>query len=88
MKNYDGILILEPEDTYTSFGPDGENRLSIRGGMRPMYEATMVIAKRFSGELLCLKSRDRYENGYSQEELQETIDRCEGGFDKRVLLML
>jgi len=86
MKNYDGILILEPEDTYMSSGPKDEKRLSIRGGIRPVYEAIMVIAKMFSGELLCLKSRERSLNSYTQEELQEIIDCCENGFDNRLLL--
>jgi hypothetical protein len=88
MKNYDGILILEPEDTFSSIGTYGEPRLSIRGGERPLYGATTVIAKTYSGELQCLKSRERSQIGYSQSELQEIVDHCENHIEINLLLML
>ncbi len=83
MKNYNGILVLEPEDTYTS--PSG---LCIRGGDRPLYGASMVIAKTHKGELICIKSRERIPNSYSQTELQEIVDLCENPIDMNLLLML
>jgi len=51
MKNYDGILILEPEDTYNKTISDGVYVLSIReGNYKPLMNANMVIAKRYSGD--------------------------------------
>lgn len=89
MKNYDGILILEPEDTYNKTISDGVYVLSIReGNYKPLMNANMVIAKRYSGDLTCLKSKERSENGYTQSELQEIVNCCENGFDERLLLIL
>ena len=87
MKNYDGILILEPEDTYNKTISEGVYVLSIReGNYKPLMNANMVIAKRYSGDLTCLKSRDRAENDYTQSELREIVDLCENPLDQRILL--
>ena len=87
MKNYDGILILEPEDTYNKTISEGVYVLSIReGNYKPLMDANMVIAKRYSGDLTCLKSRDRAENDYTQSELREIVDLCENPLDQRILL--
>ena len=82
MKIYDGILILEPDDTYTS--PSG---LCIRGGDQPLYEAVMAIVKTHKGELICMKCRERIPNSYSQAELREIVDSCENPFDERRILL-
>lgn len=82
MKNYNGTLILEPEDTYTS--PSG---LCLRGGTQPIYKAYMVISKTHKGELICMKCRERVPNSYSQAELQEIVDRCENPIDERLLFL-
>lgn len=82
MKSYDGILILEPDDTYTS--PSG---LCLRGGTQPIYKAFMVIAKTRKGELICMKCRERVPNSYSQSELQEIVDRYENPVDERIILL-
>ena len=87
MKNYDGILILEPDDTYNKTISEGVYVLAIRGGnYKPLMNANMVIAKRYSGDLTCLKSRDRAENDYTQSELREIVDLCENPLDQRILL--
>jgi len=88
MKNYDGILILEPEDTYTQPISATESRLVIREDSKPLYGATMAIAKTYEGFFKCLKSSERLKDGYTQSELQEIVDRCENEFDLRLLLML
>lgn len=88
MKNYNGILILEPEDTYQQPISATESRLSIRGGSIHLYEAVMAIVKKSDGWLLCLKSRDRTPNSYSQAELQEIVNNCENPIDVNLLLML
>jgi hypothetical protein len=87
MKNYDGILILEPEDTYVTFEGDRSFR-QIKGGDRVMYEARTVIAKTHSGTLTCLKSRNLDPSSYSQEMLRNIVNNCENKFDNRLLLML
>lgn len=87
MKNYGGILILEPEDSYLSLGSSGES-LSIRGGSKPLYSAIMAIAKKSDGKLVCLKSKEKLKGDYTQAELQEIVDICENGFDLRLLFML
>lgn len=90
MKTYDKILILEPEDTYNSPYDTYTypSALCIRGGDQPLYEATMAIAKTHNGELICIKSRERIPNSYSQSELQEIVDLCENPIDMNLLLML
>lgn len=89
MKFYDRILILEPEDTYMSVGLRDENRLLIRGGSyKVLYEATMAIAKRSDGSLVCLKSREKSSDSYTQAELQDIINECEKPFDEPLILML
>lgn len=87
MKNYNGILILEPEDTYTSITCFDDHRLSVRGGSKPLYEAVMAIAKKSDGQLICMKCRERVPNSYSQAELKEIVDRCENPIDKRLLFL-
>jgi hypothetical protein len=87
MKNYDGILILEPEDTYNKMVSEGSYELTIRGGNQPLYGANMVIAKRYLGDLTCLKSRERSQISYTQSELREIVDRCENPIDMNLLLM-
>jgi hypothetical protein len=87
MKNYNGILILEPEDTYQQPISAVESRLSIRGGSKPLYEAIMVIAKTYEGYLMCMKCRERSPIGYTQAELQEIVDRCENSIDERLLFL-
>ena len=87
MKTYDGILILEPEDTYLTLTPSRGNSLSIRGGSKPLYEATMAIAKKSDGWMFCLKSRERDHNSYSQAELREIVDRYENPVDERIILL-
>ena len=88
MKNYNGILILEPEDTYTQPISATESRLAIRGGQHHLYGANMVIAITYEGFFKCFKSRDRTPNSYSQAELQDIVDRCENPIDVNLLLML
>jgi hypothetical protein len=87
MKNYNGILILEPEDTYQQPISATESRLSIRGGPKPLYEAVMAIAKKSDGWLFCLKDRERDPNSYSQAELQEIVNRYENPVDERIILL-
>ena len=86
MKNYDGILILEPEDTFLTFEGDRSFR-KIKGGDRVVYEARTVIAKTHEGKLFCLKSRNLDPSSYSQEMLRNIVNNCENKFDNRVLLM-
>lgn len=88
MKSYDGILILEPEDTYQQPISATESRLKIRGGKHHLYGANIVIAKTYEGFFKCFKSRERVPNSYSQTELQEIVDRCENPIDVNLLLML
>ena len=88
MKSYDGILILEPEDTYNSPStPSGICIRGGRGGTQLLYKSYMVIVKTHKGELICIKSRERIPNSYSQAELQEIVDRYENPVDKRIILL-
>jgi hypothetical protein len=87
MKNYDGILILEPEDTYLTFDGDRSFR-HIKGGNKPLYDARTVISKTYEGKLVCMKSRNLDPSSYSQEMLRNIVNNCENKFDNRVLLML
>ena len=87
MKNYNGILVLEPEDTYTTI--DGNRSFRhIRGGNKPLYEARTVIAKTYSGILTCMKSRNLDPSTYTQEMLRNIVNNCEGKFEERLLLMM
>ena len=86
MKNYDGILILEPEDTYLTFDGDRSFR-HIKGGNKPLYDARTVIAKTYEGKLYCLKSRNLDPSSYSHEMLRNIVNNCENKFDNRILLM-
>ena len=88
MKNYDGILIAEHDETHLKAISATEFRLEISGNHRSVMDANMVIAKTREGFLVCLKSRERVHNSYTQAELQEIVDVCENGFDLRLLLML
>lgn len=88
MKNYDKILILDPEDTYTQPISATESRLKIRGGQHHLYGANMVIAKTYEGFFKCFKCRENDPNSYSQSELQEIVNRCENPIDVNLLLML
>ncbi len=88
MKNYNGILVLEPEDTYMQPISAMESRLKIHRWHPHLYEASMVIAKTYEGYLKCMKSRERVPNSYSQAELQEIVDLCENPIDVNLLLML
>jgi hypothetical protein len=87
MKNYDGILILEPEDTYMTFEGDRSFR-KIKGGDRVVYEARTVIAKTHEGKLFCLKSRNLDPSSYSQEMLRNIVNNCEDPIEINLLLML
>jgi hypothetical protein len=87
MKNYDGILILEPEDIYLTFDGDRSFR-QIKGGNKPLYEARTVITKSYSGILTCIKSRTLDPSSYSQEMLRNIVNYCEGMIDVNLLLML
>ncbi len=87
MKNYDGILILEPEDTYLTFDGDRSFR-HIKGGNKPLYDARTVIAKTYEGKLACLKSKNLDPSSYSQEMLRNIVNKCEGMIDVNLLLML
>jgi len=87
MKNYDGILILEPGDVITMY--DGNRSFRhIRGGNKPLYDARMVIAKTYEGKLVCMKSRNLDPSTYTQEQLRNIVNNCEGKFEERLLLMM
>ena len=89
MKTYDGTLILEPEDTYAQPISATESRLAMRGNnWKPVMNANTVIAKTNTGYLVCLKSRERDPNSYTQVELQKIVDLCENPIDVHLLLML
>jgi hypothetical protein len=87
MKNYDGILILEPEDTYLTFEGDRSFR-KIKGRERVLWEPRTVIAKTYEGTLVCMKSRNLDPSSYSQEMLRNIVNNCEGKFEERLLLMM
>jgi hypothetical protein len=87
MKNYDGILILEPEDIYLTFDGDRSFR-QIKGGNKPLYDARMAIAKTYEGKLVCMKSKNLDPSTYTQEQLRNTVNKCENIFDVNLLLML
>jgi len=87
MKNYDGILILEPEDTYMTFEGDRSFR-HIKGGNKPLYDARTVIAKTHEGTLVCMKSRNLDPSSYSQEMLRNIVNNCEDPIEINLLLML
>lgn len=88
MKNYDGILIVEPEETHLKAISATEFRLAVSGNPRPVMDANMVIAKTQEGFLVCLKSKEKDNCDYTQAELQEIVDVCETEFDLKLLLML